>query len=256
MAIKKLANGRWEASYRDPLGKERVKRRRRRAEADRWLASVKADLQRGDYVEPRLARTLFSAWADLWKSTTVHLKLKTQSDYESALRNHVLPAFANRSVASIQQVDVLRFIADMTDASAGPGAVGAVRKVLRLVLNTAVGSGAIRANPCDGVRVAHSPKEAMLFLTAEDVKHLASTITPPYGTLVRFAAYTGMRAGGDRRAPRRTLRPAQGSGAHRGVGERGPGPRPRVRRAEDVPAPLGPAPPIDPRRDRRAARRR
>ena len=195
MAIKKLPNGRWEASYRDPLGKERVKRHRTRAEADRWLASVKADLQRGDYVEPRLARTLFSEWADLWKSTTVHLKLKTQTDYESALRNHVLPAFENRSVASIQQVDVRRFIADMTDAGAGPGTVGAARKVLRLVLNTAVGSGAIRANPCDGVRVAHSPKEAMLFLTAEEVEHLASTITPPYGTLVRFAAYTGLRAG-------------------------------------------------------------
>jgi integrase len=34
---------------------------------------------------------------------------------------HVLPAFENRSVASIQQVDVRRFIADMTDAGAGPG---------------------------------------------------------------------------------------------------------------------------------------
>lgn len=57
MAVKKLGNGRWEASYRDPAGKERIKRHRTRAEADRWLASVKADLQRGEYVEPGLART-------------------------------------------------------------------------------------------------------------------------------------------------------------------------------------------------------
>jgi integrase len=195
MAVKKLPNGRWEASYRDPAGKEHIKRHRTRAEADRWLATVKTDIQRGEYVEPRLARSSFKEWSDLWLSTTVHLKLKTQVDYEAALRNHVLPAFENRSVASIQQVDVRRFIADMTDAGAGPGTVGAARKVLRLVLNTAVGSGAIRANPCDGVRVPHSPKEAMLFLTAEEVERLASTITPPYGTLVRFAAYTGLRAG-------------------------------------------------------------
>lgn len=195
MAVKKVPNGRWEASYRDPLGKERIKRHRTRAEADRWLATVKTDLQRGEYVEPRLARKLFSEWADLWLSTTVHLKLKTQVDYEAALRNHVLPVFEKRSVASIQQVDVRRFIAAMTDAGAGPGTVGAARKVLRLVLNTAAGSGAIRANPCDGVRVAHSPKEPMLFLTAEEVERLASTITAPYGTLVRFAAYSGLRAG-------------------------------------------------------------
>lgn len=195
MAVKKLANGRWEASYRDPAGKEHIKRHRTRAEADRWLAGVKADMQRGEYVEPRLARTTFKEWADLWLSTTVHLKLKTQVDYEAALRNHVLPTFENRSVSSIQQVDVRKFIAAMTDNGAGAGTVGAARKVLRLVLNTAVGSGAIRANPCDGVRVAHSPKEPMLFLIADEVERLASTITPPYGTLVRFAAYTGLRAG-------------------------------------------------------------
>src|SRR3954466_4973296 len=119
MAVKKLANGRGGASYRDPSRKERIKRHRTRVDADRWLASVKADMQRGEYVEPRLARTTFKEWADLWLSTTVHLKLKTQVDYEASLRNHVLPSFQTRPVASIQQVDVRRFIAAMTDTGAG-----------------------------------------------------------------------------------------------------------------------------------------
>jgi integrase len=35
----------------------------------------------------------------------------------------------------------------------------------------------------------------MHFLSAAEVEHLAQAITPPYGTLVRFAAYTGLRAG-------------------------------------------------------------
>lgn len=37
MAVKKLPNGRWEASYRDPQRRERVKVFRTRAESDRWL---------------------------------------------------------------------------------------------------------------------------------------------------------------------------------------------------------------------------
>ena len=41
MAIKKLPNGRWEASYRDPAGRERVKHHRTRTEADRWLTTTK-----------------------------------------------------------------------------------------------------------------------------------------------------------------------------------------------------------------------
>jgi len=35
----------------------------------------------------------------------------------------------------------------------------------------------------------------MLFLTAEEVHRLASTIDPDYSTLVYTAAYTGLRAG-------------------------------------------------------------
>jgi hypothetical protein len=46
VAVKKLANGRWEDSYRDPLGKEHIKRHRTRAEADRWLATVKSRCSR------------------------------------------------------------------------------------------------------------------------------------------------------------------------------------------------------------------
>lgn len=153
MAVKKLPNGRWEASYRDPLGKERTRRHRTRAEADRWLATVKTDLRRGDYVEPRLARTLFSEWAREWLSTTAHLRPKTRVGYESALRVHVMPTFGDRPIGSIQQVDVRRFVADKVASGAAPGTVRGARKVLRLVLACAEGSGAIRSNPCNGVRV-------------------------------------------------------------------------------------------------------
>lgn len=195
MAVKKLPNGRWEASYRDPLGKERIRRHRTRAEADRWLATVKTDLQRGEYVEPRLNRSLFKEWGDEWLSTTAHLRLKTQVGYESALRVHVLPTFGERPVGSIQQVDVRRFVADKVASGAAAGTVRGARKVLRLVLACAEGSGAIRSNPCNGVRVPASPKAELVFLDAEQVEALATAIGPRYGTLVRLAAYTGLRAG-------------------------------------------------------------
>lgn len=67
--------------------------------------------------------------------------------------------------------------------------------MLRLVLNTAEGSGAIRSNPCNGVRVPASPKVEMVFLSAEQIEALATTIDPRYASLVRLAAYTGLRAG-------------------------------------------------------------
>ncbi len=145
MAIKKLTNGRWEASYRDPSGRERVKHHPTRSAADRWLTSVKNELNRGDYVDPRLGRSLFSRWATEWLDTAAHLKPKTRVDYETMLRVHVLPAFGERTVGSIQQGDVRRFIAAKVSSGAAPGTVRGARKILRLVLATAQAEGAIRA---------------------------------------------------------------------------------------------------------------
>lgn len=195
MGVKKLPTGGWEASYRDSLGRERVKRHRTRAAADRWLAAVKTDLQRGEYIDPHLARSRFGEWADEWLATTVHLKLKTQTGYESMLRTHILPAFADSAVAAISPIDVRRFVATMTESGSAPGTVRSARKVLRLVLSTAEQGGAIKSNPCNGVRVPRSPRTEMVFLTGQEVEALAAAITPPFGTLIRVAAYTGMRAG-------------------------------------------------------------
>ncbi|HET9444540.1 MAG TPA: site-specific integrase [Acidimicrobiales bacterium] len=195
MAVKKLANGRWEASYRDPQRRERTKTFATRREADRWLVSVKTDVARGHYVDPRLARSYFRDWAEEWMATTAHLKPKTRTGYDSDLRIHVLPVFGDMAVGSIQQIDVRRFVADMVATGAAPGTVRNARKVLRLVLATAEGSGAVRGNPCNGVRVPMSPKADMVVLDAEGVELLARAIDPRYSTLVRFAAYTGLRAG-------------------------------------------------------------
>jgi integrase len=195
VAIRKLPNGRWEASYRDPTGQERIKHHRTRAEADRWLSAVKTNMARGDYVDPRLTRTPFKQWADEWLATTSHVRPRTSIGYESAMRVHVLPVFENVPVGSIQQADVRRFVADMLAKGSAPGTVRGARKVLRLALATAEAAGAIRSNPCNGVRVPASPKAEMVFLSAEQVETLAGTIDRRFSTLVRFAAYTGLRAG-------------------------------------------------------------
>lgn len=196
MAIKKLPNGRWEASYRDPAGRERVKHHRTRTEADRWLTTVKEQLHRGDYVDPRSGKRPFSSFASSWlESAAAHVRPKTWTHYESILRVHVLPTFADQPIGAIGPPEVRRFLTERTKAGAAPGTVRSARKVLRLVLATALADSAIRSNPCDGSRVAASPRAEMVFLTSEQVETLATTIDARYATLINLAAYTGLRAG-------------------------------------------------------------
>lgn len=210
-SVRQKASGNWEARYRDPSGSQRARTFPTKTAARRFLERVGADKQRGEYLDPSLGRTRFDDWAAEWLASTAHVKAKTYCDYSSMLRNHVLPAFAGRQVGTIDQALVRRFIADLTNIGAGAGTVRAAKKVLRLVLALAVTDGALRSNPCDGVRLPRSAKTEMHFLTADEVATLAEAIArppvqagggehrrplyPELSRLVTFAAYSGLRAG-------------------------------------------------------------
>lgn len=194
---RELAKGHaFDVRYRDPSGRPR-KRTFRRAEAARSFAkTIEADVVRGDYVQPALTRSRFDRWAADWMESTADLRPKTRVGYESMLRVNVLPHFGNWQVGRIEPVHVRQFLAGLRAAGAGPGTVRAARKVLRLVLAAAVEGGAIRANPCAGIRVARSEPVEMAFLSMDEVLALARAMRrPDYGLLVRFAALTGLRAG-------------------------------------------------------------
>ena len=80
--------------------------------------------------------------------------------------------------------------------------------MLRLVLQEALRADAIRRNPADGLRVPRGERHEMVFLTVAEVFALAEEVAnpprpashqlqrwPSFGLLVRFAAFSGLRAG-------------------------------------------------------------
>ncbi len=196
-SIRKLPSGRFQVRYRDQMGRQHTAAQTfaTKTDAARLLAAVETDLHRGDWLDPDLGREPFSFWVQEWRATTSHLRPKTTARYNSDLKTHLLPRFGPMPVASITQGEVKRFIAEMTAHGAAPASVATARKVLRLVLETAKGAGAIKVNPCDGTKVGSSSRREMHFLTADQVNDLANESGEGYRTLVYFAAYTGMRAG-------------------------------------------------------------
>ena len=208
--VRKLPSGRWQATYTDVHTGGRVAAPDTfptKTDANVWLATVEADAARGDLLDPRLTRRPFSEWADEWL-VGLHVKPKTRLAYESSLRNHVLPAFEHRQVASVTYRDCKQFVDDLAAKGLAPGTVGEARKVLRLVLREALRADAISRNPADGIRIPRGERQEMQFLTAEEVFALADAVEhpprprsqplrtyPQYGLLVRFAAFTGLRAG-------------------------------------------------------------
>lgn len=112
------------------------------------------------------------------------------------LRVHVVPHFGGWQNSAVDTPAVRAFLAKMSDAGSAVGTQRAARKVLRLVLGTAIEGNAIKHNPCDGVRLARSQREEMVCLTLDEVHALADAMRrPEYGLLVRFVTLTGLRAG-------------------------------------------------------------
>jgi len=186
---------RWRVRYRDPAGRERAKSFARKQDAERFLRHAEADKLRGQWVDPRQGRTTVRELAERWYATTVTLKAKTREDYRSLLHNHVLPAFGERAVASLDTLAVRGWLAGLVSGGLSPSRAKHAYYVLYAVLEAAIQASALVRNPAAGVRAPRSHSREMHFLSAAEVERLAEAIVPPYGVLVRFAAYTGLRAG-------------------------------------------------------------
>jgi integrase len=205
-----MKSGRWQASYLDPVSRERVTAPETfdtKAEANRWISTAEADIARGVLVDARLAERLFEDWAAEWL-VGLHVKPKTYVGYEASLRNHVLPAFGRRPVSTITYRHCKAFVDALLRGGLAPGTAGEARKVLRLVLREALRNDAITRNPADGIRIPRGERQEMQFLSPEQITRLAVEIAnpprprsqsrrtyPAYSLLVRVAAWSGLRAG-------------------------------------------------------------
>lgn len=193
--VRKHRSGNWQVRYRDPLGRERARNFERKTDANLFAATVEADMARGDWLDPSLGRVTFGEWAEDWLAQLTHLKPKTVLDYRSTLHKHVLPHLGRARIAELDRVALRRWVAELTKAGAGPSTTRVAAHVARSVLELAVDGGALKANPASGLKTPRSVQTDKHFLTPDSVELLAATILQPSGQLIRFAAYTGLRAG-------------------------------------------------------------
>lgn len=202
---------RWDVRYRDPDRKDRTRSFQRKADAQKFANVVEADITRGDWLDPRLGRETFGECASRWVPTIAGLTPKTRESYESILRRHLLPRLEDIPINRIDHPTVVALIAELTSTGAGAGTVRNIRDVLRLVLELARRSGAIKVNPVEGVKAPKKPLGQMVFLNADEIMTLADEVThppikrgggenrrrtyPERGLYVRFAGFSGLRSG-------------------------------------------------------------
>jgi integrase len=193
MSIQRRGNS-WRARYYGPDGHERNKSFARRADAERWLSRERSLITHGHWTDPALGRITFGEYATAWLDARTDLKPKTRHQYNSLLTLHILPTWRSVPLAKISFEGLSQWVARLTATGLGPSGVRQAVFVTSAVLDHALRSGRIRANPARGLKLPRPQRRDHVFLTHEQVYELASA-SDPWRVFVLLLAYTGLRWG-------------------------------------------------------------
>jgi integrase len=132
-------------------------------------------------------------WAERWLRTTASLRPNTRKDYRTLLKNQVLPTFGGVTLVAIDALAVREWVAELIAGGLSAKRARKAHQVLSQILASAVDGGRLPRNVAEGIKLPKVQRKEMHFLTAAQVEALADAIIPPYGVLIRVAAYTGLR---------------------------------------------------------------
>jgi Phage integrase, N-terminal SAM-like domain len=137
---------RYEVRLRGPDGRERSRSFRTRRDADRYEREQRANIDRGNWIDPRRATVPFEEYALRWVAERPDLQPRTIELYRSLLRCHILPAFGDLHLGKITPSTVRSWNAAL--ARKHPVTAAKAYRLLSGILATAVAddsSAGIRA---------------------------------------------------------------------------------------------------------------
>lgn len=113
---------------------------------------------------------------------------------DAHLRNHVLPFFGDRPIASIRPTKLQAWVGSRTEVLA-PATVEIVYRIFAAILNTAVDDRLLARSPASGIRLPRQTRREVQPPTVEQVEAPIDAMPDRYKTLVVLAAGTGLRQG-------------------------------------------------------------
>jgi integrase len=182
----------WDVRWRDPAGQQRKKAFHRRADAERFLATITADVIRGDYVNPN-DPTTFREYAEGWREAQVH-RPTTRAHVETNLRRHAYPRFGDRRLSTIRPSEIQAWVTALT-RSLSPATVQVIHGIVAAIFKAAMRDRLVNSSPCEGTKLPKRLPVEVMPLSTATVQALAAAVPERYRALVILGAGTGLRQG-------------------------------------------------------------
>lgn len=153
-----------------------------------------ADLQTGSYIDPTAGRTTFREYAERWRDMQPH-RPATRVRVENNLRNHVYPAFGDRSLADIRPSDIQAWVTSLDDRRAA-STIENIYGYVGAIFRDAVEDRLLAVSPCTRrISRPRVDKRPPWIPTTEQVHALSAAMPNRYRAMILLAAGTGMRRG-------------------------------------------------------------
>ncbi|MEJ7707299.1 MAG: tyrosine-type recombinase/integrase [Nocardioidaceae bacterium] len=196
--MRKLASGRYSASYPDPSGQRRFAPRtfETRPEATDWLTVQESLIVRREWTDPDQGKVPFGGYALRWIDERPGLRPRTAYLYRWTYGRHLEPFFSEMLLSEIDPAMVRRWRKHLLEEGTSESMVAKGYRLLRAILNTAVEHDElIRRNPC---RIAgagtESPPERPILTTAQ-VFALADAMPDRFRAMIFLSTFASLRYG-------------------------------------------------------------
>lgn len=169
---------------------------RTKRDAEAYLSTVRADMERGTWVNPVAGRVTLREYSTRWLEQRADLRPRTIELYEGELRLHILPVLGGLELAKITPTKVRDWhSALLRSAKPGPPTVAKCYRLLHAILNTAVADELLLRNPCviKGAGQEKAPERPIASIP--QVLEIAETIEPRFRAMVLIGAFVGLRLG-------------------------------------------------------------
>jgi len=178
-SIRKRESGRYQVRYLGPDGLMRSAPETfaRKADAQRYLSLVEAQMIRGEWGDPAQGKVQLRDYAETWITERPGLRPRTVELYSWLLKRYIAPHLGSAELGSLNTQMIRSWRAKLLAEGVSPTMTAKAYRLLRAILTTAVDEDKLLpSNPCrvKGAGGEHAPERPVL--TVAQVFTLADRI--------------------------------------------------------------------------------
>lgn len=197
-SIRQRSDGRWEARYSAPDGRQRSVYGKTQKEVIGKLKAAMSDMEDGNWVEP--SKMTVAEWFTVWlRDYQTHITPRTIQTYSGVIRLHIVPIIGNIKMAKLTSVHVRRVISVMNEKGLSANYIHHTHGVMSVAFNAAVESKIIKSNPAEGIKTPRRIKKPLNIVDREHVPDfIKAAMEDVNGLAIVFLLMTGLRVGEER----------------------------------------------------------